>query len=345
MKLTLSQINKPWEDNAVFVENDQNNDAWLLDCGEIHRLHPRDLMRVSRVFVTHTHIDHFTGIDKWVRMNLREDRELHVYGPPNLTLQLGHKLQGYAWDFEDRFTLTVISHEIRPESVKVSRQICSRGFVPEFIEEVPHEGFLELPYGCRLRFASAVHREHAPCLAYALEEPDFYRIDSAALFQNGLKPGPWLNELRERAGSERSEGSIKLDGRDYAWKDLIAQGVTMVPGQRYAFITDSIFNKVSVKNFRSLGPEFAELWCEACFYDNLDKARSHYHFTVKQSARLAAELKARKLFLMHLSHRYGSDEAFQRHLEAARAVFPDTCEPRYYKPSPAHAESAGAPWG
>ncbi|MBQ7569155.1 hypothetical protein IJT17_10195 [bacterium] len=331
MKLTLCQLNKPWEDNAIFVTNDINNDAWLLDCGDIHNLHMRDLMRISRVFITHTHIDHFIGMDRWVRMNLLENRELHVYGPPHLTEQLGHKLQGYAWDFEERFTLAVIVHEIHPDTVRISRLRCSQGFVPEYAEETPHAGYFELPHGCRLHFAWAVHREHAPCLAYALEEPNAYRIDSAALTAAGLKPGPWLQELKQRAMLGQTEGTVTLDGSEYSWKDIIGQAVTMTPGRSYAFITDSIFNKESVKSFRKLGSGFAELWCEACYYDNLEKARAYHHFTVRQSARLAVELKAKKLYLMHLSHRYGSEECFNKHLESARAVFPNTELPKYYE--------------
>ncbi len=38
--------------------------APLIDLGELAALPPRKLMRLSQVFVTHTHMDHFAGFDQ-----------------------------------------------------------------------------------------------------------------------------------------------------------------------------------------------------------------------------------------------------------------------------------------
>ena len=333
MKLTISQINKPWDDNALFVENNLNNSAWLLDCGSLHALALRDLMRISHVFISHAHIDHFFGIDRWVRMNLLTNRTLSIYGPPGFAAVLAHKLKGYSWDMDDEFNMVIDAYELYPETFVTTRFFCARGFEADPPQEKAHAGFMELPFGARLRFASAVHRELTPCLAYVLEEPDVARVDKQAVSRLGIKPGAWLRELRERANSQNAQGEVELDGRLYPWRELLDSCVNTEKGERYAYITDSIFNKVSVKNFRSLGVGVKELWCEACYYDRLEAARRFCHFTVKQTARLAVEMQAEKLFLLHLSRRLATEEDFQRHLEAARAVFPNTCDPRYYVPS------------
>ena len=37
--------------------------AVLFDLGDIHSLSAKDILKISHVFITHTHIDHFCGFD------------------------------------------------------------------------------------------------------------------------------------------------------------------------------------------------------------------------------------------------------------------------------------------
>ena len=330
MKLTLSLINPPWDDTAIFVERENTSAAWLLDCGNLARLRVRDLMRIEKVFISHTHIDHFCGLDYLMRMNLREDKNLDIYGPPGLTTQLGHKLLGYAWDYDESAKFSITAHEISADSIASTLFLCSEGFQPKPQGIIPHDSTLKLPGGVTMRFTCAVHRPHAPCLSYLLEEPRCWRFDNRALAALGLKNGPWIGQLKKMLDSGENQGKLLVDGSELSAEELASRCFTSVPGRRLAFITDSIFNKASVKNFKSLGIGLDELWCEACYrHSQLDLARQYCHFTAKQAGRLAAELEAKALFIFHYSRRY-TDE-LMGHIEEAREVFPATQLPRIYE--------------
>ena len=54
-------VNDAFGDPALYVDFRDERRALLFDLGDISVLPPRKLMRLSHVFVTHTHMDHFAG--------------------------------------------------------------------------------------------------------------------------------------------------------------------------------------------------------------------------------------------------------------------------------------------
>jgi len=66
-------INSPFEDPTLYVRIVRERRAVLFDIGSIDRLKPGDLQKITDVFVTHTHIDHFIGFDILLRALLRRE--------------------------------------------------------------------------------------------------------------------------------------------------------------------------------------------------------------------------------------------------------------------------------
>ena len=91
-------VNSPFEDPSLFLRILRERRALLFDVGDISRLTPSELHKISDVFVTHTHIDHFIGFDRLLRAVLTRPTPLNVYGPDTIASEVAGKLKGYTWN-------------------------------------------------------------------------------------------------------------------------------------------------------------------------------------------------------------------------------------------------------
>lgn len=74
-------VNGPFGDPGLFVELRWQGSAVLFDLGRNDGLPAADLLKVTHVFVSHTHMDHFIGFDRVLRLFLNRDKELVLFGP------------------------------------------------------------------------------------------------------------------------------------------------------------------------------------------------------------------------------------------------------------------------
>ncbi len=71
-------INSYFEDPCLYVRVLREKRAVLFDIGDIRALSTAELYKITDVFVTHTHIDHFIGFDVLLRVILRRNIPLNV---------------------------------------------------------------------------------------------------------------------------------------------------------------------------------------------------------------------------------------------------------------------------
>ncbi|MBW8833050.1 MAG: hypothetical protein JF606_27440 [Burkholderiales bacterium] len=84
-------VNDSFGDSALFVDFRDERRGLLIDLGDIRALPPRKLLRLSHIFVTHTHMDHFSGFDRWLAVVLARKARVTLYGGPNFIAQVEHK--------------------------------------------------------------------------------------------------------------------------------------------------------------------------------------------------------------------------------------------------------------
>src|SRR3712207_4767493 len=92
-----SLINGRFGDPAVYVERLYDRGALLLDMGDLSALSARDLLRVTHVLVSHTHMDHFIGFDALLRVSVGRDKRIRMAGPEGFIDRVCHKLHAYEW--------------------------------------------------------------------------------------------------------------------------------------------------------------------------------------------------------------------------------------------------------
>jgi ribonuclease Z len=306
-------VNDLFGDPALYVALPWERRALLFDLGDVSRLSAGRLLKISDIFVSHTHVDHFIGFDHLLRVLLGRPKGLRLFGPSGFIDHVEGKLRGYAWNLVDQYSLSIEVHEVSPDHVQRARFSCPRGFRRE---DVPgHASFVGvLLQEPQFQVRCVVLDHRIPCLAFALEESAHLNIDKIRLEALGLPVGPWLMDLKRaiHAGLP-DDHSIRVawsrDGqreeRHWPVGTLRSEVVRISPGQKLVYITDAVGSPDNRQRILSLARGADVFYCEAGYPEqDMERARSRYHLTTVQAGRLAAEAEARRFAVFHLSPKY-----------------------------------------
>jgi len=296
-------VNGPFEDPSLFVRIMREKRALLFDIGDIAGLSPGDMQKVTDVFVSHTHIDHFIGFDTLLRALLRRETPLRVYGPSNMADCIEGRLRGYTWNLITEYPLKIYV------SSTDGNKIIRSGFKAENHFQRTEDGssdfegiLLEEP----LFTVKAVQLSHQiPCLAFSLEEEFHININKAVLSEMGLPVGPWLSQLKKTIRDQLpAETELRVSGRVYTLKEL-DKVTTITKGQKISYVTDVSITDDNIKKVIGLVRGSDTLYCEAYFTDeDTDRALKRFHLTSKITARIAREAGVKNLVVMHFSPKY-----------------------------------------
>lgn len=323
-------VNDPFGDPGLYIDFLFQRRAILFDIGDISRLPPRKILRVSHIFVSHTHVDHFIGFDHLVRICLGRDKKIHLYGPPGFTDQVWHRLAAYTWNLVQNYPtdFTVVAAEAHPDGKGIVAEFhCRKGFPPEQVKgETLRDGVLLDEETFRVRSVFLDHR--IPCLAFALEEKNHVNIMKNRLAELGLPVGPWLSELKDavlrgepddlqfrawwRENGEVVERRMPLG-------ELKRDILRIVPGQKIAYITDAVYSRENREKMVSLARGADYLFIEATFlHEEEERAAEKKHLTARQAGQVARAAGAVRVIPTHFSPKYmGREELLRRELEEA----------------------------
>lgn len=320
-------VNHPFGDPGLFVAFRYGGRAMLFDLGRIDRTPATELLKITHVFVSHTHMDHFIGFDHLLRVFLARDLQLEICGPPGIVQNVSGKLAGYTWNLVDSYPFVLTVHEVGFEVIKTVRFPARTAFTPEPLGERPFAGTVHESPDC---VVTAAHLDHRiPCLGFALTEKTRLNIRTDALETLGIPPGRWLNELKQaiRAGAPADTPlCIRWSDNGRAREETFTVGalrdrlVIETRGQKIGYVVDTLFSRANMERVAALVRDADVFFCESLFLDaDRDQATKRYHLTARQAATLARAANVVRLETFHFSPRYERDPAPLR--AEAQAVF------------------------
>lgn len=305
-------------DPTLLVKLTGLKNHFLFDCGDT-QFQNSIFRKIGHLFVTHTHMDHFIGFDKLIRLNLTNDRIITVYGPPGINEHVRHKLQGYSWNITDRLSLKIISAELFSKDNSTYLYEARDGFKQKKLVETIDS---ELPFFSEdIKIKATVLDHRIPSIAYSIEENIKHSVMKNKLDEMGFKPGPWVGQLK-KAVVEKNDITLEIDGKFYSSKVLSEQLLIPKETLKITYVVDAGYTIQNREKIISLASKSNYFYCEAYFLErDKDRAVEAFHLTAKQTGMLAREAGVKNLIPLHISKRYINSQEIIAEIETEFPVY------------------------
>lgn len=311
------QFNGIQGDPGSLVFFPRSGDSVLFDLGNTDHLSHKDLLRVTHVFVTHTHMDHFIGFDRLLRVNVPHARTIKMYGPPGFIENVRGRLSSYLWNLltpgQLRFDVheldrdgnvraaTLVNNDFQPTPIAIDPPAITKADAP--LPARPASWLATLGDGTRVEGVVLDHG--TPSIAFVLQAPCRYHVNEEQLVAQKLIPGPWVRDLQIAMSDQDHERTINTGDRQWRAAELGALLLTSSAPRLLAYITDIGFTRDNIERLRPVMRGAESLLCEATFRDaDRGEARAKMHLTTRQTALIAATTQARSARIFHVSNLY-----------------------------------------
>ena len=250
----------------------RNGELFLFDCGEGTQVSLKMLnlhwKRINRIFISHMHADHVTGLPGLLMLSSQVDRTepLYIYGP--------EKLRDYI-DANRRLLDMYINYEIK------------------FVQTEP--GIILETEEYSIEAVPLLHTK--PCMGYVMKEkdrPGEFNVEKAN--ELGIPCGPMWGMLQKGMDVKLDDGTI-----------IHPEQVLGQPrkGVKFSYITDTVYmghiaSHVSESDLLLCEGMFSR--------DLSQDAFEKKHMTSTQAAMIARDSNSKMLGLIHYSPRYTDKE-------------------------------------
>lgn len=250
----------------------RNGELFLFDCGEGTQVSLKMLnlhwKRINRIFISHMHADHVTGLPGLLMLSSQVDRTepLYIYGP--------EKLRDYI-DANRRLLDMYINYEIK------------------FVQTEP--GIILETEEYSIEAVPLLHTK--PCMGFVMKEkdrPGEFNVEKAN--ELGIPCGPMWGMLQKGM-------DIKLDDGTIVHPDQVLGQPRK--GVKFSYITDTVYmghiaSHVSESDLLLCEGMFSR--------DLSQDAFEKKHMTSTQAAMIARDSNSKMLGLIHYSPRYTDKE-------------------------------------
>jgi ribonuclease BN (tRNA processing enzyme) len=318
-------INGVFGDPLLHLRLTHQRRSLLFDLGDGSRLAGRVAHQVSDIFISHAHMDHICGFLWLLRARIGEQGVCRMFGPPGLTGQIEHLINGIHWDRignrGPRFEIAELhgNHLLRAV-LQAGRP--GRQRLPEI--DVEQGIVLDEPQ-FQVR---AITLDHGiPVVAYAFEPALQINVRKERLMARGLEPGPWLSKLKQHIAGKQLDQPVELpDGRIEGVETLAAELTLISPGGKIVYATDLADNRTNRQRLIALAKDAHTLFCESPFMkkDEAQACRTG-HLTTTACGEIASQARVRHLIPFHFSRRY--EETPWRIYDEIAATCPQLVKP------------------
>ncbi len=242
----------------------------LIDCGEGTQLQIRKfgkkLQKVSHIFISHLHGDHYLGLPGLLQTLhlLGRTKTITIYGPAPLQgLLEAHFAVGHS---QLRFPIEYVVTSNKGKNLLLNAKHFQVYSVP-LKHKVPTTGFL------------------------IQEKEKLRNVRKSAIIKHDI-PTFWMQRIKEGKDFVKEDGEV-----------IPNEEITLPPEttKSYAYCSDTAYLETLIPNIDSV----TVLYHEASFANTLkDRAIATQHSTAEEAGTIAKKAKVGKLIIGHFSARY-----------------------------------------
>ncbi|UEQ75951.1 peptidase [Chryseobacterium arthrosphaerae] len=295
------------EDISILIKVPNSGKHYLCDCGEASLLTVKEVQSVSALFISHTHIDHFSNFDGIFRHQIGSGEKVVICGPANIHQQVEARLKSYTWNLIDE---KAIEYEIREIISKEEINVYTLRPPHWNLEFVKTQNFLYEDEYVNVDFAVLDHKTDS--VAYLFKEKDSVTFNEDA---SGFRKGKWISELKSAFENNDPNKEIEIEETVYKAEELFSL-LTRNSGFKLGVIMD---HAASEENYEKIKAVFegADLVYIESFYKDSDQdfAELNYHSFASASGKIMNECKVKEAIPIHFSRRY--TETDQEEIETA----------------------------
>lgn len=305
-------INDPSGDPGLYLDFRFGRRAMLFDLGDTAPLSPRELFRVSHVFISHAHMDHVAGLERLLRLRLHRPRPLSLLGPTGFVEQMQNRLGSYTWNLlnqqavDFRLTVQVFDGDRIAEAAEFRARERFARRDPSPPDLAPKLALSEPEFEVR-----AVALDHGiPSLAFAFRQRERINVWRNALDELGLPVGPWIDTAKQaiRDGLPDWHEVAVPGAGEVALGVLRARAFRIGKGQHFAYVADAADTAANRERIVEIARGADQLFIEAAFLDaDRHLAEATSHLTARAAGEIARHAGVRCVTPFHHSARYADN--------------------------------------
>ena len=300
----IDLVNGVEGDPAALVKLNQSRAALLFDLGDITRLSEKEIISISHVFISHTHMDHFIGFDQLIRKRLRNWKPIVFFGPPDIGKKISFRLQSYTWNLLTETDLHMSVYELT-EGGSLRRGYLNIGTDLECVWEEEKITSQSFAFG-QLKIIPLNHLD-ITSMAYSIKLPTQVTINAQKLKESKLPTGPWVAILKKLVSEKSFDQTINVKDKTFTVRNLVESLDIEVEDHSISYMSDFSFDAVNLKSLQDF-KDTTHLICEATFTSaDLRRAIMKAHLTAKQTSLIAVMLGAEYLTTFHKSAIYSKN--------------------------------------